>query len=110
MTTSATRWLAWLCVALYSLVGTAGTAGVVLCIESDGCIQIEIGRGDDCAGCDEEHAGEQATSCVCVDLPLAAGDHMPQRDAASLALHDAPPTLFVAIASDRDAREPRVAR
>lgn len=70
----------WLCLALVLFTGVVPAQGFVLCVESDGCVRIEIKLDErDCRGCDEhldEPAAPQAPSdahedmCSCTDFDV----------------------------------------
>ncbi len=72
---------AWLCLAVALLTGITPAQGLMLCLESDGCVRIEIASSaPECGGCEghEEDAapatpsarGADDGACPCVDLPI----------------------------------------
>jgi len=74
------RLTAWLCLAVALLTGITPSQGLMLCLESDGCVRIEIASfAPECGGC-EGHAEDATTTlsarsvddmgCPCVDLPI----------------------------------------
>lgn len=75
------RMTAWLCLAVALFTGVAPVQNLVLCIEGDGCVQIEVRSSD--AGCDSCAGHEASTSssqtltamdrvtgCPCIDLAV----------------------------------------
>jgi hypothetical protein len=85
------RLTAWLCLALASLTGLAPAQGFVLCLDTDGCVRVDLAApAGHCQCCDGEQAGEtnealpsragDDSGCACVDLLVcgAAQDRLHQ--------------------------------
>lgn len=83
MQTPLHRIAAWFCVVVTLLSGAAPMGGLVLCIEADGCVNLEAKAADaSCAGChdhDDDVAASAGTSvaasgrdgsCPCIDVPV----------------------------------------
>jgi len=77
------RLVAWLCLALLLLTGSAPSQGFVVCIEADGCVSIEVKAANlTCRSCEghesDELASETASDpstnpeCPCTDYVVPA--------------------------------------
>ena len=64
-----TRMRAWLCLALTLLGVLTPAHGFVVCVEADGCVNIEVASAaPDCGNCTEHESGASTSSeCPCVD-------------------------------------------
>ncbi len=72
------RLSAWLCLAVAVLAGVTPVQGFVLCLESDGCVNLEFDKavvacdtcGDHGDGAEPAIDAAQDGECPCVDLPV----------------------------------------
>ncbi len=72
----------WMALAVYVLVGIMPCSGLVLCVESDGCVNLEataVGPSHPCpaqcspaVGSGGGASREILSSCLCTDIPLLA--------------------------------------
>lgn len=80
------RIAAWSCLVVALLTGATPVGGFVLCVEADGCVNLEVKASDaSCGGCHDHEDGDGSDanhgglavegssrdgSCPCIDLPL----------------------------------------
>ena len=83
------RFTAWLCLVVALWAGALPARALVLCVEPDGCVNVEPATDDHCGGCADacgEHAAEPAGAdatdaimtaaggCPCIDVVLPASE------------------------------------
>ena len=95
------RLVAWLCLALMLLTGLTPAQGFVVCIEADGCVNIEVKAADQNCGTCEGHEPTKLASekvadptttpeCPCVDYVVPGSPDQRVVTNRSLDLHVGP--------------------
>jgi hypothetical protein len=92
------RLLFWLVLSLCTGLGLIGSNGVVLCVESDGCVSVEVAGCADCHAPGNGPASDQMEGCPCRDVPYPGTTVVLRR--ATIELDPTLSTLVAGIARD----------
>lgn len=112
------RVMAWFCLALLLVTGLTPARDYVLCIEPDGCVNLEAkAPADRCGACDDHHdrdavevaaTNDDGAGCACIDLAVPSGSELVTAKLRSIASCSGPwilpsASIGVAPAELRDA-------
>ena len=92
------RLIAWACLAIVFLTGSYPLQGFIVCIESDGCVNLEAGAAEaSCGGCKEHERSDSqvrdasASSvdapCPCIDLAVQGSTEQQMARSRSTEIH-----------------------